>query len=47
MVPTHSDVLAGIVDSASLTDQDIASLCCLTAEQFNAQAFAFRFTAVL
>ena len=36
MVPTHSDILAGIVDSASLTDQDVASLGCLTAEQFNA-----------
>ena len=47
MVPSHSDIFAGIVNSASLTDKDVASLGKLTAKQFNAQAFAFRFTAVL
>ena len=47
MVTAHPDVLTGIVNSASLTDQDVASLGYLTTKQFNAQAFAFRFTAVL
>ena len=47
MVSAHSDVFAGIVYSASLTNEDVASLGNLSAKQLNAQAFAFRFTAVL
>ena len=47
MVSAHSDVFAGIVYSASLTHQDVACFRSLSAKQFNAQAFAFRFTAVL
>lgn len=47
MVPTHSDILAGIVDSASLTDDDIAGLYDLTAKLLETQALALRLTTVL
>ena len=47
MVLTHADVLTGIVHRAALTDDDVARLGELAAEQFDAESFAFRLTAVL
>lgn len=47
VVLAHADVLARVVHRAALTDDDVASLCELTAEQFDAEPFAFRLAAVL
>ena len=46
MVFTHSHVLTGVVDSAALTNDDVASDAFLTAKYFHAQAFAFGFTTI-
>ena len=40
MVRAHAYVLAGIVDCASLTDEDVAGLGHLAAEQFQSKSFA-------
>ena len=47
VVLAHTHVLTGIVNSTPLTDENVACLCKLTAEQFNAESFALRLTAVL
>ena len=47
MVFAHADILTGIVNRAALTDDDVARLCELAAEQFDTEPFAFRLTAVL
>ena len=36
MVLAHADVLTGVVDSATLTDDDVTSDTMLTAKNFNA-----------
>lgn len=46
MVLAHAYIFARIVDGATLTDDDIAGDAMLTAEDFNAQTFAFGFTTV-
>jgi hypothetical protein len=46
MISAHSHVVAGVVDSAALTDDDVASDAMLTAKDFYAQAFAFGFATV-
>ena len=40
MVLAHTYILSGIVDCTSLTDEDIAGLGHLTAEQFQSKSFA-------
>ena len=47
MILAHTDVAVGIVDSASLTDDDIAGLYDLTAKLLETQALALRLTTVL
>ena len=47
VVFTHTYVLTRIVNSTPLTDENVASFCKLTAEQFYAESFALRLTAVL
>ena len=47
VVLAHAYVEAGVVDSAALALDDIAGLGELAAEDFNAESFAFRLTAVL
>ena len=47
MILAHAYILAGVVNRAALTDDDVARLCELTAEQFDAESLAFRLTAVL
>lgn len=47
MVFAHADVEAWVVYGATLADDDVASLASLSAEQFEAETFAFRVTAVL
>ena len=46
MVLTHANILARIVDSTALTDDDVAGDARLTAKDFHAQTFAFGFTTV-
>ncbi len=46
MVLTHSDILSRIVDSAALTDDNVACYAALTAKNLNTQTFAFGFTTV-
>jgi hypothetical protein len=41
VVLTDTYVLARIVNSAALTDYDVACLRYLTTEKFNAESFAF------
>lgn len=47
VILAHADVFTGVVDRAALTDDDVARLCELAAEQFDAESLAFRLTAVL
>ena len=47
VVFTHTHVLTGIVNSTPLTDENVACFCKFTAEQFYAESFALRLTAVL
>ena len=47
MILTHAYVLTGVVNRAALTNDDVARLCELTAEQFDAESLAFRLAAVL
>ena len=47
MVFAHAYIQAGVVYGATLTFDDVASLAYLTTENFNAESFAFRLTAVL
>ena len=47
VILTHTHVLAGVVDSTSLTNDDVASLSELTTEKFYAESLALRLTAVL
>ena len=47
VVLAHAYVLAGIVHRSALTNDNVARLCELTAEQFDAESLAFRLTAVL
>ena len=47
MVFTYAHILAGMVLSASLPNDDIAGNGFLAAIYFNAQPFAFRFAPVL
>ena len=46
MVFAHTDVVARIVDSATLADDDVTGDAMLTAKNFNTQAFAFGFATV-
>lgn len=46
MVFAHTDVVARIVDSATLADDDVTGDAMLTTEDFNAQTFAFGFATV-
>ncbi len=46
VVLTHSNILARVVDSAALTNQNVASDAGLTAKNLNTQTFAFGFTTV-
>ena len=46
VVLAHSDIAAGVVDGATLTDDNVTGDTGLTAEDFNAQAFAFGFATV-
>ena len=47
VVFTHTHVLAGVVYGTTLADENVACFCKFTAEQFNAESFALRLTAVL
>ena len=47
MVFADTYILTRIVNSAALTDDDVACLSELTTEKFDAESFAFRLTAVL
>lgn len=47
VVFTHAHILAGIMHRTPLTDDDVARLGKFAAEQFHAESFALRFTAVL
>lgn len=47
VVLAHAYVEAWVVYGAALTDDDVASLGSLAAEEFEAKSFAFRVTAVL
>ncbi len=47
VILTHTHVLTGVVDSTSLTNDDVASLSELTTEKFYAESLALRLTAVL
>ena len=46
MVLTHTYIIAGIVDSATLTDDNVTSNTVLTAKNLYTQTFAFGFTTV-
>ena len=46
VILTHADILAGIVDGAALTDDDVARDALLTTEDLNAKSFAFAFATV-
>lgn len=41
VVLTHTDIQAWVVNCATLTFQDVAGFCILTAENLDAKAFAF------
>lgn len=41
VILTHADVVAGMVDGATLTLDNVASLAVLTTENLNAETFAF------
>ena len=47
VILTHTHVLAGVVNSSSLTNDDVASLSELTTKKFYSESFALRLTAVL
>ena len=47
VVLAHADILTGIVYRSTLTNDDVARLCELTTEQFDAESLAFLLTAVL
>ena len=47
MVFTDTDVLTGIVYRAALTHDDVARFGELSAEELDAESFAFRFTTIL
>ena len=47
VVFAHTNVEAGMVNSATLTLDDVACFATLTAENLNTESFAFRFAAVL
>ena len=47
VVFTHTYILAGVVDSTSLANDDVASFSELTTEKLDTESFAFRLTAVL
>ena len=42
----HTHVLAGVVDGATLADNDVAGHALLTTENLNAKSFAFALTTV-
>lgn len=44
---TNTNIFAGMVNGAPLTNEDIAIYCGLTAKDFNAQTLALRVAAVL
>lgn len=46
MISAHTYVVARVVNSATLTDDNVASNAMLTTKDFHAQAFAFGFAAV-
>ena len=46
VVLAHTHVFAGVVYCAALANDDVAGYAFLTAENLNAQAFAFGFTTV-
>jgi len=46
MILTHTDVLTGVVDGATLTDDDVAGDAGLTAKNLHTQTFAFGFTTI-
>ena len=45
VVLAHAYVLTGVVHRAALANDDVARLCELTAEQFDAESLGFRLTA--
>lgn len=47
MVFSNTDIVAGMMDGASLTDYNIAGLYRFTAKNLNSQSLTFRFAAVL
>ncbi len=47
VILTHAYILAGVMNSAALTLQNVAGLSILTTKNLYAKTFAFRFTAVL
>ena len=47
MVFAHTYILTGVVYRTALAYDDVARLCELTAEQFDAESLALRLTAVL
>ena len=47
MVFTHAHILTGVMYGTPLAYDDVARLCELTAEQFDAESLAFGLTAVL
>ena len=47
VVLAHAYVFTGIVHRSALTNDNVARLCELTAEQFDAESLAFRLAAVL
>jgi hypothetical protein len=46
VVLAHTDVAARVVDGTTLTDDNVTGDAGLSAEDFNAQTFAFGFTTV-
>lgn len=47
MILAHTNVEAWVMNSATLTNDDVASLSSLTAKKLQAKSFAFRVAAVL
>lgn len=47
MVFSNTHVFSGMMNSTSLTNQNITGLSILSTEYFDTQSFAFRFTTVL
>ena len=47
VVFTHTHIFTGVVYGTTLADENVACFCKFTAEQFYAESFALRLTAVL